>query len=208
MWTSVILDYGLVLCLPPTKEAIDRMAGVFGIDHGTFWSLYEKNRGLYDRGDLNGAEYWSRFASDAGVSIDEDATRSLRVWDIEMWSRLNEPLLRWARSLQSAGYRTALLSNLHKEFTGHVRKNCRWLEHFDCPIFSSEVGSVKPDREIYDHCLRGLQVAAAEAIFLDDREANVQAARENGIAALQYTTTDQLRKDLNSIGFELLPDPE
>ena len=183
MWTSVILDYGLVLCLPPTKEAIDRMARVFGIDHRTFWSLYEKNRGLYDRGDLDGAEYWSRFASDAGVSIDEDATRS-------------------------AGYRTAVLSNLHKEFTGHVRKNCRWLEHFDYPVFSSEVGSVKPDREIYDHCLRGLQVDAAEAIFLDDREANVQAAREKGITALRYTTTDRLRKDLGSIGFELLPDPE
>ena len=135
VWTSVILDYGLVLCLPPTTEAVDRMAGVFGIDHGTFWSLYEKNRGPYDRGDLDGTEYWSRFASEAGISIDEDATRSLRIWDIEMWSRLNEPLLRWARNLRSAGYRTAVLSNLHTEFTTHVRKNCPWFEYFDYPVF-------------------------------------------------------------------------
>jgi putative hydrolase of the HAD superfamily len=208
VWTSVILDYGLVLCLPPTRGAVDRMAGVFGIDHRTFWSLYEKNRGLYDRGDLDGTEYWSRFASDAGRSIDENQVRSLRIWDIEMWSRLNEPLLRWARNLRSAGYRTAVLSNLHTEFTTHIRKNCPWLEHFDCPVFSSEVGCIKPDREIYEHCLRGLRVDAAEAIFLDDREANVRAAKEKGITALQYSTTDQLRKDLGSIGFELLPDTE
>ena len=208
MWTSVILDYGLVLCLPPTKEAVDRMAEVFGIDRETFWSLYEKNRGPYDRGDLDGTEYWSRFASDAGTSIDEGATRSLRTWDIEMWSRLNEPLMRWARNLRSAGYRTAVLSNLHIEFAAHVRKNCPWLEHFDYPVFSSEVRCIKPDREIYEHCLRRLRVDPAEAIFLDDREANIRAAREKGITALQYSTTDQLRKDLGSIGFDLLPDTE
>jgi len=208
VWTRVILDYGLVLCLPPTREAVDRMAGVFGIDHGTFWSLYERNRGLYDRGDLDASEYWSRFASDAGRSIDEAETRSLRAWDIEMWSRLNQPLLRWARNLRSAGYRTAVLSNLHAEFAAHVRKTCPWLEHFDYPIFSSEVGFIKPDLEIYEHCLRVLQANAAEVIFLDDREANIRAARAKGITALHYNTTDQLRKDLGSIGFELLPDAE
>ena len=88
------------------------------------------------------------------------------------------------------------------------RKVCPWLEHFDYPIFSSEVGFIKPDPEICEHCLGAVRADAAEVIFLDDREANIRAAREKGITALHYSSTDQLRKDLGSIGFELLPDAE
>src|SRR5205807_6574613 len=66
MLRNIIFDYGLVLCRPPTYQAIDRMAGVFGVDHPTFWALYERNRGLYDQGELTPEYYWSRFAQDAG----------------------------------------------------------------------------------------------------------------------------------------------
>lgn len=207
MWTSVILDYGLVLCLAPTKEALDRIASVFGVDHATFWSLYEKDRATYDRGDLTGAEYWARFANYTGVRLSDDTIRKVCVWDIEMWSRLNEPLVQWARDLRSAGYRTAILSNLHKDFVHHVRSSY-WSQHFDCPVFSSEVRCVKPDEGIYDHCLRSLNAQPSQAIFLDDREANIRAAKQKGITALHYTTNTQLRKDLTNIGFDLLPAAE
>jgi putative hydrolase of the HAD superfamily len=94
---------------------------------------------------------------------------------------------------------------LNREFTAHLRKNFRWLERFDCLVFSSEVGLIKPDLEIYRHSLRALQAEAEETLFIDDREANVQAAGQLGIIALQYRSTAQLSKELQARGFDILP---
>jgi hypothetical protein len=47
------------------------MGQIFGVDGGGFWRLYDRNREALDRGDLNPEEYWSEFARDSGVAIDE-----------------------------------------------------------------------------------------------------------------------------------------
>src|SRR5579863_2059914 len=67
---AVILDYGLVLCQPPRQEHIDKMATAFGVDHQTFWRLYEQNRGPLDKGDLTPAAFWKSLARDAGTKVD------------------------------------------------------------------------------------------------------------------------------------------
>ncbi|MCU1317949.1 MAG: HAD-superfamily hydrolase, subfamily variant 3, partial [Candidatus Acidoferrum typicum] len=87
---AIILDYGMVLCRQPSLQEIDRIAQIFGVDHPTFWQLYEKNRGAYDKNDIDGKEYWSRFASDTNTYLDDDTLEKLLRWDIEIWSNLEE----------------------------------------------------------------------------------------------------------------------
>jgi len=48
-------------------------------------------------------------------------------------------------------------------------------------------------------------VAPREALFLDDREANVRAAEALGITGIVARNTCQIRKDLQAIGFSPLP---
>jgi HAD superfamily hydrolase (TIGR01509 family) len=64
---------------------------------------------------------------------------------------------------------------------------------------------IKPDAAIYQHTLRGLGVSASEALFLDDREINIQAARALGIHAIQFRSQEQLRKEMQAAGFSFLP---
>jgi HAD superfamily hydrolase (TIGR01509 family) len=131
--------------------------------------------------------------------------RWLRKHDIQMWSRLNEEILDWAETLRTAGCKTFVLSNLNREFTAHLRATCDWLKQFDVQIFPSEIRKIKPDQEIYRHCLQLLNCTASEALFIDDREANVIAARREGITALVYRSAKQLRSELKAIGWSLLP---
>jgi hypothetical protein len=56
-----------------------------------------------------------------------------------------------------------------------------------------------------EYCLQLLDCSPEQAIFIDDREANVAAARNEGIISLLYRSTDQLRLDLEAIGFDVLP---
>ena len=67
---AVILDYGEVLCHPPTAEEMSRMASLFKVGPDLFRELWERNRGLYDRGDLSPESYWSKLAEDANVKVE------------------------------------------------------------------------------------------------------------------------------------------
>jgi putative hydrolase of the HAD superfamily len=202
---AVILDFGEVLCHVPSAENIERLAYLFQMDPRTFLPVYLQTRAPYDRGDLLASEYWQEFASQAGVKISEDAIEQARQLDLELWSDLNDAMVLWVGQLHAAGFKTAILSNMPADMAAYMRKTFAWLGHFDHQIFSGEVRSVKPEPEIYQHCLDALGVPPAAALFIDDREINLEQARAAGIRTIRFQSVDQLRNDLQALGFTILP---
>jgi putative hydrolase of the HAD superfamily len=202
---AVILDYGEVLCFLPTPNAIARMARIFRINPQSFLPIYTASRGPYDRGDLLPEEYWHAFASQAGVMLSGDLIEELRRWDVEMWSRTNDPMIRWLKNLRSAGLKTAILSNMPSDMVIHVRRNFPWMKDFYHQIFSAEVRRSKPEPAIYEHSLHALNVPASEILFVDDRDANLEQARASGMRGIRFQSVQQLRDDLQALGFHVLP---
>jgi putative hydrolase of the HAD superfamily len=203
---AVIFDYGEVLCHRPPDEAFHRLAKVFGADADSFPALWDKNRGAFDRGDITAEDYWRALAADAGTEIDRERLEQVCKWDVEMFGRENLEMVRWLRSLRRGGIKTGLLSNIHPAMIAYLRENFEWLELFDFKTFSAEVRLIKPDPAIYEHTLRGLGVRAEETLFVDDREINVVAARGLGIHAVQFRSVAELRRELETIGFLILPE--
>jgi FMN phosphatase YigB (HAD superfamily) len=68
---------------------------------------------------------------------------------------------------------------------------------------SGELGVAKPDPAAYLAVVDGCGVTAAEALFVDDSEANVAGARVAGLTAHQFTTAPALELFLAARG--LLP---
>jgi HAD superfamily hydrolase (TIGR01509 family) len=116
-------------------------------------------------------------------------------------------MVEWLRQVHSSGVKTALLSNMPHDMVRHVRQQFDWLDQFDHLTFSAEVSLIKPDAAIYQHSLRGVGVAASEALFVDDKEPNVEGARAVGLRALRFLSVEQLRSDLQELGFPVLPVP-
>jgi FMN phosphatase YigB (HAD superfamily) len=87
----------------------------------------------------------------------------------------------------------------------YARQQFAWLKHFDHQTFSAEVRVIKPDPAIYQHSLDGLGVAPSEALFVDDRESNIDGARALGLSAIQFHSVAQLKDDLEKLGFPVLP---
>src|SRR5579862_5310593 len=110
---AVIFDYGEVLCHRPTAEEIEQLAGFFNLRVDQLPALWERNRGLYDRGDLTPQIYWSAFAKDAGVALGPERLEQIHERDMEMWTNVNSNMLEWANQLRSAGLKIGLLSNMH-----------------------------------------------------------------------------------------------
>jgi len=202
---AVILDYGEVLCHLPTAENIEFLARTFRIDPQSFLPIYLKTRAPYDRGDVLPGAYWEKFAAQAGVTIDDRTVEQLRQVDVDMWSRPNEPMIRWLQELHAAGFKTAILSNMPTDMADHVRKKFAWIAHFDHQIFSAEVRSVKPEPAIYRHAIATLGVKPSEALFIDDREENLEQARAIGVRTIRFQSVEQLSNDLRALGFPILP---
>jgi putative hydrolase of the HAD superfamily len=202
---AVILDFGEVLCHVPSAETIERLAFIFQMDPRTFLPIYLETRAPYDRGDLLPAEYWQKFAAQAGVKVTAAAIEQARRLDLELWSDINDAMVLWVQQLHAAGFKTAILSNMPTDMATHVRNNFAWISHFDHHIFSAEVRSVKPEPAIYQHCINELGVQPSEALFIDDRDVNLEQARAAGIRGIRFQSVAQLRKDLQALGFTVLP---
>jgi epoxide hydrolase-like predicted phosphatase len=90
------------------------------------------------------------------------------------------------RRLRASGVRTALVTNNVREFRERWRGLVPVDELFELVVDSSEVGVRKPDPRIFTLALEGLGgILPERAIFLDDWEGNVAAARSVGIRGLR-----------------------
>jgi len=72
------------------------------------------------------------------------------------------------------------------------------------PIFFSScfVGLWKPDEAIYRLALNVTQRPAAQCIFIDDREVNLECPRKLGMNTIQFEDATQLRAELGKKGIE------
>jgi len=202
---AVILDYGEVLCIRPTADEFRRLADIFALDLDSFRKLWEASRDAIDRGDLTPEAYWLNFAQRTRTKLGPKHIENLSAWEIEMWSNANPVMVDWLLDMSRAGIKTALLSNMPADLAEHVQTKFEWMRNFTFKTFSAHVRLVKPDPAIYQHTLRGLGVKASETVFVDDRETNIGAARALGIHAIQFQSIEQLRNDLEVMGFPVLP---
>ncbi|WP_211465207.1 HAD family hydrolase [Actinocrinis puniceicyclus] len=99
------------------------------------------------------------------------------------------------RRAKESGLRTALLSNSW----GNDYLRDEWDQLFDAVVISGEVGMRKPEPEIYLHTLGLLDVAPAEAVFVDDLERNVRAAADLGITGVHHRSYAETIGELEAL---------
>src|SRR5215472_5113602 len=145
---AVILDYGDVISLPRDPHVLGEMAAIFKLPENEFRKHYDFFRHEYDRGSFNAEGYWRRIGEKAGVAPTEDDIARLRDADVRMWARLNQAILRWADQLRAAGFKTAMLSNMHHDMVVRIGTDGEWSRRFDCLTLSSAIKMAKPEPEI------------------------------------------------------------
>ena len=155
--------------------------------------------GRYEHGQISTADY-HRYLRDSGkleMSIEEFH---------EAWSSVFLPGLIVPEKLLAnlkARYPLILVSNTNESHAAFVARNYTVLEYFDQKIFSHEVGSMKPDRRIYDAAIAASGKPPEALFFTDDREENIESAAALGIRTHQFHSVLKLVKALQSNGVEI-----
>ncbi len=103
----------------------------------------------------------------------------------------NERLIAYMRELRGRGYRMGLCTNNVREWEHRWRAMLPVDEIFDVVVDSAFVGARKPEPEIYEVTLRRLEVAPGAALLIDDIEINCEAARQLGMQAVWFRSTEQ-----------------
>lgn len=102
--------------------------------------------------------------------------------------------------LRREGYRVAALSNWSAETYPRAQARFAFLGWFEHVVLSGVEGVAKPDPVAYELALARTGFEAARTVFIDDNQANVDAARAVGLHALRFTSPEQCRDDLRHLG--------
>ena len=188
----LVFDYGGVISRH--TQAIPALAARVGAEVTAFEPGYWSERDAYDRG-LPDLDYWRAVCSHVGVEVDAALSEDLTRLDIEGWLPTDDRTVTLLGRLAGAGARLALLSNAPSSF-GRVAERQPWAGHFRHVVFSGDLGLAKPDVEIYAALVGKLGARAADCLFVDDRQANVDGALAVGMSAHLWTSADDLADTL------------
>lgn len=205
---AVVFDYGMVLTDKPDADAYATLLRITGLPEDRFEPLYWADRHAYDEGKLTGLEFWQKLILAAELNLSPETVQELNHWDARMWTTENPVMLAWQLELKKHGFLTAILSNMGDNVLENMKREFDWLPRFDVLVWSYQLRMAKPDPAIYHHVLDDLGVRPEEALFLDDKLINIEAAQAVGMQAIQFTNVEKLREDLIKAGLQnVLPLP-
>jgi 2-haloacid dehalogenase len=92
------------------------------------------------------------------------------------------------------------LTNFSAETYPPTYERFEFLRWFRGILVSGEVGVIKPDPRIFELLIERFRIEPQRAVYIDDVEANIAAARRFGIHAIQFTNPVALRAELATLG--------
>jgi putative hydrolase of the HAD superfamily len=188
---AILFDYGNVLSRPQRADKIQTMATRLGVSVDLFLQAYRARREAYDGGQ-SPADYWRLVVRELEKQAvwSEGLLASLIDDDTESWSDYREEAWTLVERVRARGGLTAFLSNNVPPLMARLRAERRLDDVFDVVVASCEIGIAKPEAEIFLHCVRRLEVAAEEALFVDDHPANIEAAARLGLRTFLFDGVD------------------
>lgn len=158
---------------------------------------WEKHHPLiqkYERGDLSTDEYFLAVESCLKGITSEQFRGAFDAWLREMY----EGAVELIDELKKRGVLTACLSNTNdrhwKDLSGG-REIYLPLRRLDHRFVSHEIGHSKPDVNAYRAVEKQLKLPGEAILFFDDREENIQGARDAGWNAEQITDYDAVKQE-------------
>jgi len=102
--------------------------------------------------------------------------------------------------LKAAGYGIYALADNVSEIVTYLKDTYEFWDIFDGGLASSDIGSLKPEPEIFNALLSRYSLVAQETVFIDDMPYNVKGAESVGISGIRFKNSAQCEQALKAIG--------
>lgn len=139
----------------------------------------------HERGEISDEDFARQLSDEMGLSLSFE--QFAEGWQA-VFVALRPEVITIMQRLRKEGHRVVVLSNTNRLHCNH------WPQHYpevaaaaDHMYLSQDLGMRKPEARIYQHVLSAENIPAEQAVFFDDVEANIVAARIEGITAIHVT---------------------
>lgn len=201
--SAVLFDIGGVIVSDgPDMAAVSRIIGLPPGSEDAVRDAVWAERDAYDLGTSD-SDYWKGVARRSGAEAPStEIIRQLVDNDVSRWSRPRADTVSLIGALSATGLKLGILSNAPASFAKGFSSQ-GWTRVFSALVFSCNTGVVKPAPAAYDAAVQSLDVPPEEILFFDDRQANVDGARELGLRSERWTGAEDAYGVLVNYGIPL-----
>ena len=184
----VLLDVMGTIVTEPFWEDIPAFFGMtmkelLALKHPNSWVEFEHGR-------LEEEEYFASFFAD-GRPVDGPAFKQMMFDSYDFIAGMQDVLT----ELHASPHPVHALSN-YPVWYQLIEQKLELSRYLEWSFVSCITGARKPAPDAYLVAPEQLKVSASECLFVDDRQINVDAAREVGMKAERFVSAEQLRADL------------
>jgi len=123
-----------------------------------------------------------------------------KMWDnVTVFTDVYSYSRQWIQSLKDRGLKVYILSNYGKQAFEVNSKKYDFLELVDGMLISYQAELVKPDPRIYEALLDKYDIDRTKAVFIDDRQLNVDGAKAVGLNAILFEDYERTSAELLEI---------
>ena len=198
---AIISDIGRVIVGVDVSRAMQGLSTSIPLSPKEIWSAIEKDPRFVDLQDgrITARDWHLHIVRRLGGNLTYD--QFTQAWNAALLPETLQPDSLWAGL--SKKYRLSLLSNTDPIHVAHMESTFTFFKYFPVRIYSCVVGSSKPNPVIYQDALRATKVKANEAVYIDDLEENVAAAKSLGMIGVHCAVPANLVESLKYAGVEL-----
>ena len=155
----------------------------------------------YDLGNLSEDDIVEHFSKHEGVNLTKEKIQE----GIDSHLKLDNSLVDIILKLKNKGFKIVLLSNGNAAFFKRkiYADYPEFKKLFNEIVISSEVGIIKPDKEIFLHTLQKINSKPEESLFIDDRQINVDGSLSVGMQGFLYTDSNSFAEYIKNLGIYL-----
>lgn len=191
----VLFDLGGVVFTNGTRLFIKTLSERYHLPIEKFEAVLDGPVGTqYREGKISRDQFWQEALSRLPLKESADVLTKEWIVHYDLIPGMKEVIAKLKRK-----YQVMYLSDNVRERVESLDERFKFLHWFDGGIFSHEVGVRKPDLRIYKLALKTAEVAAAEAIFIDDKPKNLTPAKALGMKAILFQSADKLKQELANL---------
>jgi glucose-1-phosphatase len=198
---AIISDIGRVIVAVDVSRAMEGLSSSIPLSPKEIWSAIEKDPRFPDLQDgrISARDWHLHIVRRLGGNLTYD--QFIQAWNAALLPETLQPDSLWAGLAKK--YRLSLLSNTDPIHVAHMESTFTFFKYFPVRIYSCVVGHSKPNPVIYQDALRATKVKANEAVYIDDLEENVAAAKSLGMTGVHCAVPADLRDALTAAGVDL-----
>ncbi|MGA2070089.1 MAG: HAD family phosphatase [Sedimentisphaerales bacterium] len=189
---AVIFDWGGVLIEDPAPALFKYCANAFGVSIEQYVTAFDICINDFQTGIVTEQQFWSNMAQRLNVPMPK--VNSLWTEAFRAAYKPRQEMFSLVSRLRKAGCKTAILSNTEKPVVEIINK--QRYGSFDVTVLSCLEGTAKPGRKIYEIALDRLGIPARQALFIDDKQENIDGAKRIGLQTILFENTCNFKKDI------------